>query len=788
MSNFNRNFISSAHNLFSKYPYNENDVNELNNLQQGENGAIELKSTTNYLVDIFSNTIRGNDFNTIRNNIVSHLEEINKEILNKNGSNIWGTNFDNSNGFNITKVIDSFINGSNELLYKENSSKICDLFLILGNLRDVRSGKGERKQSFHAFLTLYDYYPETCIMLINQDFFGNYGRYLDYLEIWEIVCSRHDNNNLEDCFKWYTKYNKLIYSISNVLMTKFNNDYENMLNNEECCNETILFSLVSKWLPNEKGYYNSISKTNNQYRCFNYSSFDAIENYIQNNIRPLVLPCIDYLMYNYLLIKSSITSKILNNYLSSYKTRKYYLMTYRKMRSYLNKNLPEVKQCSGNYSKIDFSKEVASRCLTKNLKAFNNLDKYGNKKHYLEDREQCAQNLKDFIRNNPEKIKGTNNDYHDLIYKYISSTNNVEKLALGGQIDSQSRELNIQIFIEMMHLYVENKKTRESELCSDIISNTITQLFKFEDYIPNIIPMPDISGSMSGIPEKVSKSMAVLCSQLADSLINILYEILDFFTQYINIKSLNYGKLNESNLYNSSPKFKSWILEQKEKDYPFMNYYLDLKEQIESLDIDNYVNNMMISFSESPNVAIFPKNSSIDNIMSVLNCHLGYSTNFEAAIDCVMKICINADNYEHIPDLLVITDGQFNQMDNNGSIWDTTHKKLIKKWINHGFKSFPRIIYWNVRANVSGFEESSEHPGVNMISGWSSKNLFNVIFSNTQETTQITNDIANCQNLIETKKTTPYDSMRKSLDNKEYDFIRNIINESNEGILKYYKL
>ncbi len=212
--------------------------------------------------------------------------------------------------------------------------------------------------------------------------------------------------------------------------------------------------------------------------------------------------------------------------------------------------------------------------------------------------------------------------------------------------------------------------------------------------------------------------------------------------------------------------------------------------------------NLAISFTETPSLFTFNEKDSPGNKANqVESKYMGFSTNFSAAIDIILDLCIkNNIPANEIPNLLVFTDGQFDQMNkstqthinyynyhtqqnnnnnNSNDYWKTCHEQLLSKWANAGYDRVPTIIYWNLRANTPGIQASADFPGVQLLQGYSPALLKFVLFGEKMEMT--TTIVENEHGTFEMKVSsiTPYTTLRKALDQDCYIPIRTII----EGIL-----
>lgn len=199
-------------------------------------------------------------------------------------------------------------------------------------------------------------------------------------------------------------------------------------------------------------------------------------------------------------------------------------------------------------------------------------------------------------------------------------------------------------------------------------------------------------------------------------------------------------------------------------------------------------NNMAISFTESPILFNFYEEQTPDEKRNViLNNYVGYSTKFGKAIELLLKICVdNKVPSSDIPNLIVFTDGQFDQMNTSQQTyasrglsklkpWKTSHEELLTMWANAGYDKIPNIIYWNLRANTPGFQTSSEHPGVQMLQGYSPSLMKFILYGETFNETTVNVETENGIMEMKTSSVTPYDTFRKAVDQEVYLPIRQII-------------
>jgi hypothetical protein len=195
-------------------------------------------------------------------------------------------------------------------------------------------------------------------------------------------------------------------------------------------------------------------------------------------------------------------------------------------------------------------------------------------------------------------------------------------------------------------------------------------------------------------------------------------------------------------------------------------------------------NNLAISFTENPHIfkfneADFPE----EKRQHILSKEVGFSTRFDKAIELLLKLCVdNKVPSNEIPNLLVFTDGQFDEMNKpvnylprNNKPWSTCHEELLTMWAKAGYNRIPNIIYWNLRSNTPGFQTSSDHKGVQLLQGYSPAILKFILFGQSCDETTI--DVSIDSQIVKMKVSsiTPYDTFRKAIDQECYNPIRSVL-------------
>lgn len=143
----------------------------------------------------------------------------------------------------------------------------------------------------------------------------------------------------------------------------------------------------------------------------------------------------------------------------------------------------------------------------------------------------------------------------------------------------------------------------------------------------------------------------------------------------------------------------------------------------------------------------------------------GGSTNLIASFALIVqKIREYEIPPEEIPDLVIFSDMQFDEIIGSGSM--ATHLVTISQMFEQYGLQRPRIVFWNLRA-CEGVPAMAEHENVVLMSGYSPSLLKYLIFD-------------------ESVEVTPRMTFDNVINDKMYDKIRDILYESNEGCLAGY--
>ena len=392
---------------------------------------------------------------------------------------------------------------------------------------------------------------------------------------------------------------------------------------------------------------------------------------------------------------------------------KHPLKEYRHIRTYINKylNLVETKMCEKRWGQIDPT-GIPSLCLAKNLKAFINEKKKippsreqqetGNRFPEDPDRVSCRQNMMRSVEDKKcNRLKGKQLYPHEIVSTLMYEV---------------PGDLGIKILQSMWNDIANNLKTQlKSQANSSSKSESAVNLGK-------LIPLSDVSGSMSGIPMQVSIALGILVSEL------------------------------------TSPEFA----------------------------------NRVLTFETCPQwFQLEPSNNIFQKVQQLMTAPWEGSTNFEAAIDLILEVCVAGKlNSEQIPDLLILSDMQFDQAQGDlHSVWETHYESIVRKFSEAGINvcgqpwPAPTIIFWNLRSDTPGIPADADIPGVKLLSGFS-PSLFKYIIDGEELETE---EIDEFTGQKVSRKSTPLETLREILDDPNYDLVRQVLSEYPEGIFEDYQ-
>ena len=251
----------------------------------------------------------------------------------------------------------------------------------------------------------------------------------------------------------------------------------------------------------------------------------------------------------------------------------------------------------------------------------------------------------------------------------------------------------------------------------------------------NIVPIVDVSGSMDGVPMDVAVALGILISEI------------------------------------NSPTFA----------------------------------NRCLTFDSNPSWFEFdPRHSLCEKVEAIRQAPWGMTTDFEKAMEKILGVSARAKlKPDEIPNLIVFSDMQFDQArrsvqnyDKVADCWETHHERIVRRFKQTGLQvcgeewPAPHIVFWNLRGDTAGFPVQGDTPNVTMLSGYS-PSLMKLLLSGEaleEDEEEESVEVGVNGEIVKTVrgKKNPYDTVRKALDDVDYNKVRNILCQSEEGLLKFY--
>lgn len=398
---------------------------------------------------------------------------------------------------------------------------------------------------------------------------------------------------------------------------------------------------------------------------------------------------------------------------------KYASKSYRKMRSYLNKYLgtTQILMCSNQWESI-VPEKVPSVCLHKEIKAFINEDlnscplwkheNTGNRFPHDPKRVQCRQNFRESLLKKAN-LKSKGLFPHQIVSKLLcKKTSSLENEILKIQWD-KIRETQM---IEM---------EKESYL-SGGTKNSIN--------FGNLIPLSDVSASMSGTPMEVSIALGIMVSELTAPALR-----------------------NRVLTFTSVP---TWVR---------LEEGASISDKVKTLKSADW--------GASTNFEL-----ALDHILDIC-----VENKFvpKQIPDLIVFSDMQFDETRRLED-------SYYENDQYSTNWETQYEKMVNKFSQAGIKvsgqpwPVPTIIFWNLRGDTEGIPVESEQPGVKLMSGFSPSLLKYVLLG---EELQENAEIEEGEN--KTRKDNPQETLQKILNDSQYDLVREFLSKSTEnGLREYY--
>lgn len=556
---------------------------------------------------------------------------------------------------------------------------MVDLVLLCFSLRNCRGGKGEKKLFYWFFLRLHKEFPQTFLTLL--PLIPHYGYYKDLFNLLEELPAPEAQNDAQSNLRTaiFTMIRDQLHA-DEIALNKYENDRKKNLpagsegsstTMTTTINNKLELSLLAKYMPRRNGHFDK-----------------GANKWIYTGVKNALYPdpaCADA-SAQYRRLVSRLTTAL---------------------------DVTEVKMCDWRYQEIKFEK-VASRCMNKFNKAFLNEKKgvpltsqeeeTGNRFPYTEDRVRARKNLRDVLMDSKlKKINGRQLQPHEIVtrlspYDHIS---NLECELFQAQWNA-IREGVIES-LQSTNPSLENGQNTDNE------GGGIN--------LGKLVPLIDVSGSMTGIPMEVAIAMGILVSEVNHP---------NFRNRFIT--------------FDASP---TWVVLDPESSIE--EKVLATRAAPWGMNTDfvkamnliaNVVKQYRLPQEDIPNLIVFS------------------DMQFDEA---VMRECDKDTMHTQIKEMF-----QKLGMDICGQPYEP-----------------PMIVYWNLRATDGNVVQDDENNTM-MLSGFS-PSMLKLILAGEALSEEIVTVDENGNEKREIKKVTPWDTMRLALDDELYNPVREVLYQSREA-------
>lgn len=369
-------------------------------------------------------------------------------------------------------------------------------------------------------------------------------------------------------------------------------------------------------------------------------------------------------------------------------------------------NVPEQLMCSLRWQEINFAKNVTSLCMSRNMNAFLNQTKNGQVKHPdVQDRVLCAEH----VIENLSKLAGKVLDPHELVTKVLNNRNltPASKAVISAQWD-KIREGTIE--------HATAQATEEGK-----------EFFQ----LSSLIPIADVSGSMSGIPMEVCIALSLLLSEITH----------EKFRDLI----LTFSSDCRWEDFSDCATFVDKVQKLKRMHWGMSTNFVLAMQRIAKIVEDNG-----LSAEETPNLVVFS------------------DMQFDASF------------HEH----------SYYSYSSQKPEWSTMYETIVAMFHDLGMRmdgaprSAPKIVFWNLRSDTVGYPAEATQPGVVTMSGYNPSLM--KFFLTGQLNDGVEEEVVDEETgEVKTvrREITPLDNFKKIMSDSMLDIVRAKLVLSQEGIL-----
>jgi len=188
--------------------------------------------------------------------------------------------------------------------------------------------------------------------------------------------------------------------------------------------------------------------------------------------------------------------------------------------------------------------------------------------------------------------------------------------------------------------------------------------------------------------------------------------------------------------------------------------------------------NRFLTFDSTPEWHVLKSGWSLrEKVHSAAAAPWGGSTNFFLALKMILDACKNGNVPAKVVQEMtfcIFSDMQFDHADDHASPVATKYEKIEQAFAKAGYVDpvtgkaiVPRMLFWNLRGSTIDFPARADTVNCDMVSGFSANGLKAFMAGDVLDAAA-------------EKPPTPYDGMRKQLDDERYDSVRLVCEATRE--------
>ena len=647
---------------------------------------------------------------------------------------------------------------------------LINLNIALLQKRRIRNGGGGLRDHFHNMIVyIYKTYEDQREFIISLvPYFPHIGYFRDYWAILHKINAEVNNYSNEEQF--YNLFNPLVQSIVNSYLSYLRKD-EKELHTHTHSDKQPQLSLAAKYFPRPKK-----SEDREIWWMLPIKGSDGGKKLFHR--RSLT----HFLTIAYLLPENleGVTHKQISdkeNPLVPHHIQKKMRETYTALSKQLD--VPEIKFSSTEerWSELKLE-EMTSRCFMRHLQALKNkMNKKGQKHEdrypYSEDRIKCAENTQKYLSSG--NIKQGSMDVIDLTRRILNSQiyeSDVELEAIYQTLITQTLKDVILFYADL------NMKANDKEAeCENPIDTT--EFYKNLDELETLRKKtPPNMEEIQVVVDKLKQTPFLQDPKLLEE-------------YYKSIK----GKKNEEQQYELLEIARLFV----KGVLPMMDVSGSMTvratQTASCMDICvalgvlfTYVNpgpfrDLAISFTDIPQMFNF-ENMTVKQRLNKVFQHVGYNTNLEKAMRLILKTAIdNNIGVDELPDLVIFSDGNFDQMMGYDDLtWSTAFQKYKKLFQESGYE-LPQIYFWNLNGAQRNFQAHPNREGVSQLNDFTPSCFQQIL---TGDRVLDTLDKTPEEEGGTKREKSAEDDFQGMVNQSYWDFVRLLASNCNEGLYSSY--